>query len=106
MITYKFHYWTGDRDAGVVTDEFILNEEMAHARAVQELCDLYKIVISKTLQTTVDTDLEIGQLKFFSIPRLGIYGNNEIVSITTSLSHEGAYEDLEIETYTDMEIPA
>lgn len=105
MITYKFHYWTGDRDAGTVTDEFILSEDMARARAIHELCELYKVVISKTLQTTIATDLEIGELRYFGIPRLGIDGNNEITSITTSLSHEGAYENIDIESYKDMEIP-
>ena len=105
MITFKYHYWTGDREADTVTDEFILNEEMAEARAIQELCDLYKIVISKTLQTTIATDLEIGELRYFSIPRLGIDGRNEITSITTSLSPDGAYESIDIESYKDMEIP-
>jgi|OpeIllAssembly_1097287.scaffolds.fasta_scaffold2654650_1 hypothetical protein len=105
MISFKFHYWTGDRDAGTVTDEFILNEQMAQARAVQELCELYKIVISKQLRTTITPDLEIGQIRYFAIPRLGIEGNNYVTDISTTLSFNGCYEEISIESYKDMEIP-
>lgn len=106
MISYKFHYWNGDRDAGTVTDEFILSEAMARQRAIQEICESYKIVISKELRTTGTIDLEIGQSRYFSIPRLGIDSMNEVTNIATTLSPDGCYEDITLETYKDMEIPS
>lgn len=106
MIVYEFHYWTGDRKADTVTNEFIINEEMARAKAIQELCEYYKIVISKTLHCTLTLDLDVSQSRYLNIPMLGLEGPNWINDITTTLSPQGCYEDVIVENYKDMELPA
>jgi len=106
MISYEFKYWTGDRSAGTISDEFIYNEAMARARAIQELCETFKIIIKKTLHCTLTLDLDIGEERYLNVPLLGLDGNNWVTEISTTLSPEGCYEDVSIEYYKDMEVPS
>ncbi len=106
MITFKFAFGSGDREAATVSDEFISTPEMARQRAIQELCETYKIVISKELRCVLDTAIDIGEWVPVNLPDLGIMGSNIVTSITTSLSAEGCYEDVSLESYKNMNIPA
>ena len=105
MLTFQFSFGNGDRALPTITDEYIMSEEMARQRAIQEICEAFKIVISKELQTTVTPDLDLGQTRHISIPHLAMYGNHRVVAITTTLSLEGSYDDVTVEAYKDMDLP-
>lgn len=101
MITFKFAVGNGDREAPKVTDDLILTEEMAKARAIQALCEYYKVPYSRTVRSTIDVNLELGETRSIAVidPQ---FDSGMVTGITTTLSPNGCYEDVVLEKYVDM----
>ena len=73
MITFRFAVGNGDREAPKITDDLILTEEMAQARAVQALCEYYKVPYSRKVRTTVDLSLDLGQTRSIAVASKAVH---------------------------------
>lgn len=101
MITFRFAVGNGDREAPKITDDLILTEEMAKLRAIQALCEYYKVPYSRTVRSTFDAGVELSQSRSIAVvdPQ---FDSGMVTDITTTLSQKGCYDDVVVEKYADM----